>query len=120
MEVKGPLRRHCRQGGAGYTWLDAALDVVGEHGYTILSDNGVGDDPAAILINDEALASARKLIGQLYELGERMDTAAQYELTKIDEQRADITEAAGTLRRQTLEDRNAHPPARCGGLFSVA
>jgi hypothetical protein len=39
MEVKGPLHRHCRQGGAGCTWPDAALDVVSEHGYTILSDD---------------------------------------------------------------------------------
>jgi hypothetical protein len=43
--------------------------VVGERGYTILSDNGDGNGPAAILINDETLASARKLIAQLYESG---------------------------------------------------
>ena len=35
----GELGRHYRQGRAGYTWLDAALDVVGDHRYTILSDD---------------------------------------------------------------------------------
>jgi hypothetical protein len=28
----GGMGRHYHQGGVGYTWLDAALDVVGERG----------------------------------------------------------------------------------------
>ena len=50
---------------SGCTWLDAAIDVVGEHGYTILSDNGDGDGPMSILINDETLTSTRELIDRL-------------------------------------------------------
>jgi hypothetical protein len=87
---------------SGYTWLDAAINAVGDHGYTILSDNGDGDGPAAILINDETLASARKLIGQLYELGERVDTATPVELAKIDKARADINEVLADVFEQLL------------------
>ena len=65
---------------------------MGEHGYTILSDNGDGDGLAAIFINDETLVSARKLIGQLYELGNKIETAAPADVIKIDESRADINE----------------------------
>ena len=39
MEVKGPLGRHCRQGGAGHTWLDVALDMIDDRYYIILSGN---------------------------------------------------------------------------------
>jgi hypothetical protein len=98
----GQMCHHYIRGESGYTWLDAALDVVGEHGYTILSDNGDGDGPAAILINDETLASARKLIDQLYELGERVDTATPAELAKIDESRADINEILADVFEQLL------------------
>ena len=31
MGLIGEMGRHYHQGGAGYAWLDAALDVVGEH-----------------------------------------------------------------------------------------
>jgi hypothetical protein len=40
----GEMDRRYRQGRAGYTWLDAALDVASDHGYTILSDNGAAMD----------------------------------------------------------------------------
>ena len=62
-ELVGQICKRYIRGGSGYTWLDATLDVVSDHGYTILSDNGDGDGPAAIFINDETLVSTRKLIG---------------------------------------------------------
>ena len=77
--------RNYNRGGSGYTWLDAMIDVVGERGYTILSDNGDADGPVAIFINDETLASTRKLISQLHELGSRVDTASEADLARIDD-----------------------------------
>ena len=88
----------------GENWLDAAADVAGDHGYTILCSNGDGDGPAAILIEDETLSSARKLIGRLYELGARIDKAGPEELAGIDGQRADIDEVlAGVFEHLRLE-----------------
>ena len=55
MALIARMIRHYHEGGAGYTWLDAAIDMVGEHGYVILNQNGDGHGPAAILINDETL-----------------------------------------------------------------
>jgi hypothetical protein len=101
-ELVGQMCRHYIRGESGYTWLDALLDVVGDHGYTILSDSGDGDGPAAILINDETLASAHKLIGQLYELGVQLDTATPAELARIDESRADINEVLADVLEQLL------------------
>ena len=101
-ELVGRMCYRYIRGESGYTWLDALLDVVADHGYTILSGNGDGDGPAAILINDETLDSARKLIGQLYELGEGMDTATPAELAKIDESRADINEVLADVFEQLL------------------
>ena len=66
---------HYRDGGAGYTWLDAAIDMVGEHGYVILSQNGDGKGPAVILINDETLGSTRQLIERLRQIGQEVDDA---------------------------------------------
>ena len=85
--------------------------MVGDHGYTILSDNGDGDGPAAILINDETLTSARKLIARLYELGARIDRAGPEELAEIDGQRADINEIlAGVFEQLLLEAGLVEPP----------
>ena len=93
---------HYREGGVGYTWLDAAIDVLGEHGYVILNQNGDGDEPATFFVNDETLASTRKLIAHLHELGSRVDTASETELTRIDEARADINEILAEVFEQLL------------------
>ena len=94
--------RNYDRGGSGYTWLDAMIDVVGERGYTILSDNGDSDGPVAIFINDETLASARKLIAQLHELDSQGDTASEAELASTDEAGAEINEVLADVFEQLL------------------
>ena len=89
---------------SGYIWLDAALDVVGEHGYTILSDNGDGDGPAAIFINDETLASTRELIDRLRQIGQAVDTAIGSDLDELDEEAAEIDGILGDLLVSFLVD----------------
>jgi hypothetical protein len=104
MALIARMIHHYNQGGAGYTWLDAAVDTVDEHGYIILNQNGDGGGPAAIPINEEILTSARKLIAQLHELGSRLDTASEAELARIDEARAEINEIlAGEFEQLLLE-----------------
>ena len=102
MTLIARMIRHYREGGACYTWLDAAIDIVGEHGYRILSDNGDADGPVAILANDETLASARKLIAQLHELDSQGDTASEAELASTDEARAEINEVLADVFEQLL------------------
>jgi hypothetical protein len=90
--------------GTTYTWLDVPVDVAGEQGYAILGSNGDRGEPATILINDKTLASARKLIGQLRELGSRVDTASEAELANADEARVDINEIlAGEFEQLLLK-----------------
>jgi hypothetical protein len=96
------LGRHYRQGGAGYTWLDAALDVVGEHDYTILSDVGDGDGPAAILIDGERLDLVRQLIHQQHALGKMVDGATEVGLARIDDVRTTVAEALADVFEQLL------------------
>ena len=93
---------HYNQGGAGYTWLDAAIDVVGEHGNVILNQNGDGGGTAAIFINDATLKNVHQLYDKLSELGSKIDTATQHELTGIDEARADISEVLADVFEQLL------------------
>lgn len=102
MSLIAQMGRHYRQGGPGYTWLDTALDVVGEHGYIVLRDNGGGDRPAAILINDETLDYVRQLIHQQRELGKMVDRATGAGLARIDEARATIAEALADVFEQLL------------------
>ena len=48
------------------------------------------------------MASARKLIGQLYELDSRVDTVTEAEMVRIDESRADISEILPGVFEQLL------------------
>ena len=108
------MGRHYRQAGAGYTWLDAALDVVGEHGYTILSDNGGGDEAVAIFINDETLASTRELIDRLRQIGQAVDTATGSDLERLDEEAAEIDGILSELLVSLLVDAGLVEPLVAG------
>jgi hypothetical protein len=96
--------RNYNWGGSGYTWLDAMIDVVGEHGYTILSDNGDGDGPAAIFINDETLASTRELVDRLRQIGQAVDSATGSDLDELDEEAAEIDGILSDLLVSLLVD----------------
>ena len=114
MGLIGEMGHHYRQGGAGYTWLDAMIDVVGEHGYTILSDNGDDDGPAAIFINDETLASTRKLIDRLREIGQQIDGATSSDLDELDEETAEIDGILSDLLVSLLVDAGLVEPLVVG------
>jgi len=104
MTLIARMVRHYNQGGAGYTWLDAMIDVVGEHGYTILSDNGDGDGPAAVPINDETLGSTRQLIERLRQIGQAVDTATGSDLDELDEEAGEIDGILSDLLVSLLVD----------------
>ena len=101
---------HYREGGADYTWLDAAIDVLGEHGYVILSQNGDGGGPAAILINNGTLGSNRQLISRLRQIGAAMQTAVSGNLEEPDEEAADLHEALSDLFTAALVDNGLAEP----------
>jgi hypothetical protein len=78
--------------------------VVGEHGYTILSDNRDGDGPAAIFINDETLASTRELIDRLRQIGAATETVTGSDLGELDEEAAEIDGILSDLLVSLLVD----------------
>jgi len=104
--------RHYHEGGVGYTWLDAAIDVVGEHGYIILNQDGDGDGSAAVPINDEMLGSTRQLIERLRQIGQAVDTATGSDLDELDEEAGEIDGILSDLLVSLLVDAGlAEPPA---------
>jgi hypothetical protein len=78
--------------------------VVGEHGYTILSDNGDGDGPVAIFINKETLESTRQLVERLRQIGLAVDGATGGDLERLDEEAAEIDGILSDLLVSLLVD----------------
>jgi hypothetical protein len=110
MTLIAQMIRNYNQGGAGYTWLDAAIDTVGEHGYTTLSDNGDCDRPTAILINDATLGSTRQLIERLRQTGAATETAISGNLEELDEKAAVTHETLSDLFTAALVDNGLVEP----------
>ena len=104
VDLVGQMCRRYVRGNSGYTWLDALLDVASDHGYTILSDNGDGDGPVAIFINDETLASTRELIDRLRQIGQAVGTATGSDLDELDEEAAEIDGILSDLLVSLLVD----------------
>ena len=88
--------------------------MAGDHGYTIRSDNGDGDGPAAILINDETLASTRELIDRLREIGAATETATGSDLAELDEEAAEIDGILSDLLVSLLVDASLVEPLVIG------
>ena len=110
MALIARMVHHYREGGAGYTWLDAAIDVVGEHGYTILSDNRDADGSAAILINDETLESTRQMIERLRHIGADTETVTGCGLAELDEEAGVLREALSDLLIELLVEADLVQP----------
>ena len=110
MGLIAQMAYHCRQGGAGYTWLDAMIDVVGEHGYVILNQNGDSDGPTAILINDATLGSTRQLIERPRQIGVATEMASGGNLAELDEEANMIHEILNALLIELLVEASLVQP----------
>jgi hypothetical protein len=110
MTLIARMIHHYHEGGVGYTRLDAAIDTVGEHGYTILSENGDADGPAAVFINDETLKSTRQLIERLRQIGAATETAISGNLEELDEKAAVTHETLSDLFTAALVDNGLVEP----------